>query len=91
MDKDKERLMHIFWEAPNEALLDRKTTAAGMGMSMGWMELKATHGGGVPFMKCGKRCLYKKSDVIKYIDDNYIIASSTSEYCMKTREKNEKT
>jgi hypothetical protein len=50
-----------FWNAPDDALLDRKTVAAGIHRSIGWMELKAIHGGGIPFYKCGRRCLYRKT------------------------------
>ena len=35
-----------FWRAPDESLLDRKTTAAGMGYTVGWLEFVATNGGG---------------------------------------------
>lgn len=51
-----------FWNAPDHAMLSRKVTAAGICRSVGWMELKATQGGGVPFTKIGNLCLYLKSD-----------------------------
>lgn len=69
-----------FWEAPNCALLDRQTTAAGVGYSLGWMELKAIHGGGIPFLKCGRRCLYRKSDTLAWLEANSKRVQSTSEY-----------
>lgn len=74
------QLRKEFWEAPDEALLDRKTTAAGVNRSMGWMELKATSGGGIPFYKCGRLCLYRKSDALKWLESNSIKVDSTSEY-----------
>ena len=74
------RLRIEFWEAPVDALLDRKTIAAGLNHSMGWMELKATTGGGVPFYKCGKRCLYRKSDALKWLETHSKMVNSTSEY-----------
>jgi hypothetical protein len=42
-------LLNTFWAAPQDALLDRAVTAAGIGRSIGWMEAKATLGRGVPF------------------------------------------
>lgn len=74
------RLRIEFWEAPTDALLNRKTIAAGLNRSMGWMELKATSGGGVPFYKCGRQCLYRKSDALKWLEDNSKMVASTSEY-----------
>jgi hypothetical protein len=69
-----------FWNAPNEALLDRETTAAGVVRSLGWMELKAITGGGIPFLKCGRRCLYRKSDSLAWLEANSKRVNSTSEY-----------
>ena len=31
-----------FWRAPDEALLDRKTAAAGLGYTVGWLEWVAS-------------------------------------------------
>lgn len=69
-----------FWEAHNDALLSRQITAAGIGYSEGWMELKAITGGGIPFLKCGRRCLYRKSDVLAWLEANSKRVESTREY-----------
>lgn len=66
----KSKLINEFWEAHIESLLDRKTTAAGIGMSLGWMELKACYGGGPPYYKFDRRCLYKKREVLDWIKEN---------------------
>lgn len=73
-------LRNDFWSAPNDALLDRETTAAGVVRSRGWMELKAVTGGGIPFLKCGRRCLYRKSDTLYWLQTNSTRVHSTSEY-----------
>jgi hypothetical protein len=74
------QLRQEFSGAPDDALLDRPTTAAGIGYSFGWMELKATTGGGVPFLKVGRRCLYRKSDALAWLEANSQRVCSTSEY-----------
>lgn len=73
-------LREDFYAAPNEALLDRKTVAAGIGFSLAWMEIKAVTGGGIPFLKVGRRCLYRKSDVLAWLETNGKKVGSTSEY-----------
>jgi len=69
-----------FWDAPDDALLGRNITAAAVGHSMGWMELKAVTGGGIPYYKCGRRCLYRKSDTLIWLKENSKRVNSTSEY-----------
>ena len=59
-----------FWRAPDEALLDRKTAAAGMGYTVGWLEWTATHGGGPILTKIGRRVRYRKSDVLAWLAAN---------------------
>jgi hypothetical protein len=73
-------LRNDFWKSPDDALLDRRTTAAGLIRSNAWMELKATTGGGPPFLKCGRRVLYRKRDVLAWLEANSLQASSTSAY-----------
>lgn len=82
LNKTMSELRQEFWNAPNEALLDRKTVAAGILRSLGWMELKALTGDGVPYLKCGRRCLYRKSDALKWLEENSKRVSSTSEYSL---------
>lgn len=72
-----------FWAASPDTLLDRKTIAAGILRSLGWMELMAVKGGGIPFLKCGRRCLYKKADALAWLEANSQRVSSTSEYSVR--------
>lgn len=46
---ERAALRQEFWQAPNEALLSRAITAAGIGYTIGWLEWAATHGGGPPW------------------------------------------
>ena len=73
-------LRNEFWDAPLEALLDRPTTAAGMGYSVPWLELRATDGGGPRYLKMRRRVLYRKADVLAWLEANSTKAASTSEY-----------
>ena len=68
-----------FWRAPNEALLDRKITSAGMGYTVGWLEFVATHGGGPVITKIGRNVRYRKSDVLAWLSSNSRRIRSTAE------------
>ncbi|WKB56068.1 helix-turn-helix transcriptional regulator [Eleftheria terrae] len=68
-----------FWRAPSEALLDRKTTAAGLGYSTGWLEWTATHGGGPLLTKIGRSVRYRKADVLAWLEANRRRVRSTAE------------
>lgn len=68
-----------FWRAPNESLLDRKTTAAGIGYTVGWLESVATYGGGPVLTKIGRSVRYRKSDVLDWLKANSRRIRSTAE------------
>lgn len=72
-------LRDLFWSAPDEALLDRKTVAAGLSRSTGWLELRARKGDGPIFLKVGThRVLYKKGDVLAWFENYAKRLTSTS-------------
>ena len=68
-----------FWRAPDESLLDRKTTAAGMGYTVGWLEFVATNGGGPVLTKIDRNVRYRKSDVLAWLQANSRRIRSTAE------------
>jgi predicted DNA-binding transcriptional regulator AlpA len=68
-----------FWAAPSEALLDRKTAAAGLGYTVGWLEWAATHGGGPVLTKLGRSVRYRKADVLAWLEANSRRIHSTAE------------
>ena len=68
-----------FCRAPNESLLNRKTTAAGMGYTVGWLESVATNGGGPILTKIGRSVRYRKSDVLAWLNANSRRIRSTAE------------
>lgn len=75
-----EKLRDDFWTAPDASLFNRVAIAAALDLSVAWMDLKATAGGGIPFLKIGRRCLYRKSDVLAWLEQNGRLVHSTSEY-----------
>jgi hypothetical protein len=73
------RLRSEFWSAPAVALVDRATVAASQYKSLAWAEQLAIKGGGPPFLKIGRRCLYRKSDVLAWMEKNGQFVDSTAE------------
>jgi predicted DNA-binding transcriptional regulator AlpA len=68
-----------FWAAPSEALLDRKTAAAGLGYTVSWLEWAATYGSGPVLTKLGRSVRYRKSDVLAWLEANSRRIRSTAE------------
>lgn len=68
-----------FWNAAPDVELPREVTAAGLGLSSASLEKKAIEGGGPPYRKFGRRCLYRKGDVIAWLDANSKRVSNTSQ------------
>ena len=56
-----------FWNAPDAALFDRATIAAVRYVGTDTMEADAIHGGGPPYIRIGRRALYRKRDVLDWI------------------------
>lgn len=79
MTIDRAKLIKDFWEAPNEAFFDQKTVAAVACRSTYWCEKLRCEGGGIPFSKNRKKCLYRKVDIIEWLDQ-FKVVKSTSEY-----------
>ena len=72
-------LVQIFWAAPQEAYFDQFTVAPVTGRSTKTLECDRWRGKGIPFRKVGGRILYKKGDVINWLE-SYARVTSTSEY-----------
>lgn len=73
-------LQKQFIEADNEALLETKVVAAYTGLSISWFNNKAVYGGGIPYTKLINKRLYKKADVLAWLEKNSQRVNSTSEY-----------
>lgn len=55
-----------FWSLPPEALVDRRTIAAVLYVSVPTMEAFATKGGGPKYIRIGRKALYRKSDGLSW-------------------------
>ena len=69
-----------FDSAPEDALLTQRHVAAWLEKSEGWCELRRTAGGGPPYLKLGRSVRYRKRDVLAWLNDVAIAATSTSQY-----------
>jgi hypothetical protein len=68
-----------FWAAPDEAFFNQATIAAVLCCSEAKMERDRWAGTGTPYHKIGRRCLYRKADVVKWIEGHSPTLSSSSE------------
>ena len=73
-------LQKQFIEADSQALLETKVVAAYTGLSVSWFNNKAVYGGGIPYTKLINKRLYKKADVLAWLEKNSQKVNSTSEY-----------
>ncbi len=72
-------LVQIFWAAPNEAFFSQDTVSAVTGRSIKTLECDRWKGSGLPFRKISGRVLYRKSDVVTFLEGHELV-KSTSEY-----------
>jgi hypothetical protein len=78
----RERLRAEFYAAPDDALLGQDLVAVALGRSTAWCEMKRLTGGGPQYLKLGRRCLYRKSAVLRHIAEYSTPVRSTSEYSL---------
>lgn len=67
----------LFWSAPEESLFCQKTISLVVGLSEKWFERKRYRGGGIPYIKLGRRCLYQKADVVSWIRQHQKLTSTS--------------
>lgn len=60
-------LSRLFWAAPDAALLDRRTAAAGLGYTVAWLEAIAGRGEGPIYTRIGRRVRYRKADILNWL------------------------
>lgn len=72
-------LIKFFWNAPIEALFGQEIIAPVIQKTTKSLESDRWRGQGIPYRKCGGRVLYRKSDVIEWIE-NHQLVTSTSAY-----------
>jgi hypothetical protein len=77
--KTDEELVALFWSSSTDALFDQETIAAVTKRSTKTIECDRWRGRGISYRKCSGRVLYKKADVISWIESHQLV-TSTSEY-----------
>jgi hypothetical protein len=85
---DIDALVERFANAPDDALLDQEIVAALRNCSQAKLERERCVGGGPKYIKDGRRCLYRKRDVLAYLDENTV--ASTSEYGARTKHREQR-
>lgn len=72
-------LIQLFWSSPPEAYFNQLTVAPVTGCSPKTLECDRWKRNGIPFRKVGGRVLYKKIDVIRWLESHALV-ESTSQY-----------
>lgn len=62
-------LVNYFLAANESALFNRKATSQIIGKTNAWMDQRATRGGGIPYVSKGRKCFYRKSDILKWLEE----------------------
>ncbi len=74
----KSELVAEFWAGHDQALFDQVTIAAVLRCSEAKMERDRWAGTGPPYRKLGRRCLYRKADVVKWFEGHPPLISTSS-------------
>lgn len=72
-------LLNEFDSAPESALFNQQTIAAVLSCSTQLLERNRWAGMGVPYLKIGRKVLYRKSDVQNFIQQQRIYRSTSDE------------
>lgn len=78
-DKVDFELVNAFWGAPAEAFFSQDVVAAVTNRCKKTLECDRWRGKGIPYRKCSGRVLYRKCDIVAWLE-NHRLVSSTSEY-----------
>lgn len=68
MSTDTAALRAEFYRLPDEALVDRATVAAVRYVEPQTVEKEAIKGGGCVYQRIGRRALYRKADVLDWME-----------------------
>ena len=80
---DPTQLQRNFYSLPDEAYVDRETAGAVARVSLASMEKYAIKGGGPPYTRVGRRALYRKSDVLAWIEKRGRRVDNTAQLATK--------
>ena len=77
--KSENELIASFWAAPSEAFFSQETISPVTGRSLKTLECDRWRKSGIPYRKMGGKVLYRKSDVVAFLEGHSLV-TSTSEY-----------
>ena len=83
-DVDPAQLRREFWAGADDALFDRATAAAPFYLSVASLEAFAIKGGGPPYVRIGRRALYRKRDVLAWAEKHGRRIENTSQIGVPT-------
>ncbi|QDP73061.1 helix-turn-helix domain-containing protein [Legionella israelensis] len=72
-------LLNEFESAPKSALFNQQTITAVLSCSTQLLERNHWAGGGVPYLKIGRKVLYRKSDVLDFLQQQKVYHSTSDE------------
>ena len=72
------QLKNYFIEAKPEVLLTTKVVSAYMDLSISWFNYKASKGDGILFRIIGNKRMYKKQDVLNWINRHCPLINKSS-------------
>ncbi|QDP72139.1 helix-turn-helix domain-containing protein [Legionella israelensis] len=72
-------LLNEFESAPQSALFSQQTIAAVLSCSTQLLERNRWAGSGVPYLKIGRKVLYRKSDVLDFLQQQKVYHSTSDE------------
>ena len=72
-------LLNEFESAPQSALFNQRTIAAVLSCSTQLLERNRWAGSSVPYLKIGRKVLYRKSDVLDFLQQQKIYRSTSDE------------
>lgn len=72
-------LLNEFESAPESALFNQQTIAAIFDCSTQLLERNRWAGTGVPYLKIGRKVLYRKSDVLNFLQQQKLYRSTCDE------------
>lgn len=81
---EKTTLLQEFWQSPDEALFNQTIIAAVRCCSNSTLERERWAGNGIPFIKIKHKCLYRKADVVNWLNQHKCNLS-TSQYVTQTK------
>ncbi|STX50976.1 Uncharacterised protein [Legionella busanensis] len=73
------QLLNEFESAPHSSLFNQQTLAAVLSCSTQLLERNRWAGTGIPYLKIGRKVLYRKSDVLAFLEQQQVYCSTSDE------------